>query len=89
MDGFHPTESLNLAPMSVQKDNFRECKQQQTPGKMCVIGKDFGGPCPGDSGSPLVNKKGEIIGVTHSVYAYFHHVTVSSTFEELWNFVSN
>ena len=54
MNGFHPTESLNLAPMSVQKDNFRECKQQQTPGKMCVIGKDFGGPCPGDSGSPLV-----------------------------------
>ena len=43
-----------LAPMSVQKDNFRECKQQMSPGKMCVIGKDFGGPCPGDSGSPLV-----------------------------------
>ena len=40
--------------MSVQKDNFRECKQQMSPGKMCVIGKDFGGPCPGDSGSPLV-----------------------------------
>ena len=43
-----------IAPMSVQKDNFRECKQQMSPGKMCVIGKDFGGPCPGDSGSPLV-----------------------------------
>jgi len=54
LDGFHPTRTLNLAPMSVQKDNFRECKQQMSPGKMCVIGKDFGGPCPGDSGSPLV-----------------------------------
>ena len=43
----------------------------------------------GSSGSPLVNKKGEIIGVTHSVYAYFHHVTVSATFEELLNFVNN
>lgn len=43
----------------------------------------------GSSGSPLVNVKGEIIGVTHSVYAYFHHVTVSTTFEELWNFLSN
>ena len=43
----------------------------------------------GSSGSPLINKKGEIIGVTHSVYVYFHHVTVSVTFEELWKFVTN
>ena len=42
----------------------------------------------GSSGSPLINQKGELIGVTHSVYAYFHHVTVSTTFEELWKFVS-
>lgn len=41
----------------------------------------------GSSGSPLVNKKGELVGVTHSVYAYFHHVTVSTTFEELWKFL--
>ena len=54
LDGHHPTKSLNLAPMAVQKDSFRECKQQMSAGKMCVIGKDFGGPCPGDSGSPLV-----------------------------------
>jgi len=43
----------------------------------------------GSSGSPLINKKGEIIGVTHSVYAYFHHVTVSTTFRELWKFINN
>ena len=43
----------------------------------------------GSSGSPLINSRGELVGVTHSVYAYFHHVSVSSTFEELWNFVSN
>ena len=54
LDGKYPTPELNLAPMAVQKDNFRECSQQQAPGKMCVIGKDAGGPCPGDSGSPLV-----------------------------------
>lgn len=54
LDGHHPTKSLNLAPMALQKDSFRECKQQMSAGKMCVIGKDFGGPCPGDSGSPLV-----------------------------------
>lgn len=43
----------------------------------------------GSSGSPLFNRKGEVIGVTHSVYAYFHHVTVSTTFEQLWKFISN
>ena len=41
----------------------------------------------GSSGSPLINSKGQIIGVTHSVYAYFHHVTVSTSFEELWKFL--
>lgn len=41
----------------------------------------------GSSGSPLINAKGEIVGVTHSVYAYFHHVTVSTSFEELWTFL--
>ena len=55
LDGKYPTAQLNVAPMAVQKDNFRECKQQQAPGKMCVVGKDLGGPCPGDSGSPLVS----------------------------------
>ena len=42
----------------------------------------------GSSGSPLINRKGEVIGVTHSVYAYFHHITVSTTFEELWGFIN-
>jgi len=67
LDGYRPTKILNIAPMAVQKDSFRECKQQLSPGKMCVIGKDFGGPCPGDSGSPLVTyskKNGpELIGL--------------------------
>ena len=54
LDGAFPTPMLNLAPMAVQKDNFQQCRQQMAPGKMCAIGKDFGGPCPGDSGSPLV-----------------------------------
>jgi len=43
----------------------------------------------GSSGSPLINGRGEVVGITHSVYAYFHHVTVSTTFEELWKFIAN
>jgi len=54
LDGKYPTPMLNLAPMAVQRDNFQQCRQQMAPGKMCAIGKDLGGPCPGDSGSPLV-----------------------------------
>ena len=43
----------------------------------------------GSSGSPLINAKGDIVGVTHSVYAYFHHITVSTTYKELWKFLYN
>ena len=41
----------------------------------------------GSSGSPLLNREGEIVGITHSVYAFFHHVSVSATFEDLWKFL--
>jgi hypothetical protein len=68
LDGTHPTRALQIAPMTVQKDSFRECKQQMSPGKMCAVGKDFGGPCPGDSGSPLV------------VYTRWGHETIFSGF---------
>jgi len=41
----------------------------------------------GSSGSPLLNSEGRIVGVTHSVLIYFHHISVSSTYKALWNFL--
>ena len=45
------------SPPHIPKVNLvllRECAQQLAPGKLCAVGKDLGGPCPGDSGSPLL-----------------------------------
>jgi len=41
----------------------------------------------GSSGSPILNVKGELIGMIHSVHYKFHHITVSATYEQLWNFL--
>lgn len=54
LDGVRPSETLQITPMAVQQDSFRECAQQLSPGKLCAVGRDQGGPCPGDSGSPLL-----------------------------------
>tara|TARA_R110000765_G_scaffold2915_2_gene9088 strand:+ start:1628 stop:2395 length:768 start_codon:yes stop_codon:yes gene_type:complete len=42
----------------------------------------------GSSGSPVLNAKGELIGMIHSVHYRFHHVTLSATYERLWNFLN-
>jgi len=41
----------------------------------------------GSSGSPILNSKGELIGMIHSVHFRFHHLSVSATYEQLWNFL--
>jgi hypothetical protein len=41
----------------------------------------------GSSGSPILNSKGELIGMIHSVHYRFHHLTLSATYERLWNFL--
>ena len=41
----------------------------------------------GSSGSPIVNIKGELVGMIHSVHYRFHHITLSVTYVDLWNFV--
>ena len=41
----------------------------------------------GSSGSPIVNIKGELIGMIHSVHYRFHHISLSATYQQLWNFL--
>ena len=41
----------------------------------------------GSSGSPVVSAKGELIGMIHSVHYKFHHISLSATYEQLWNFL--
>ena len=41
----------------------------------------------GSSGSPVINAKGELIGMIHSVHYKFHHISLSATYEQLWNFL--
>ncbi len=41
----------------------------------------------GSSGSPIVNAKGELIGMIHSVHYRFHHISLSATYKQLWNFL--
>ena len=42
----------------------------------------------GSSGSPIVNFKGELVGMVHSVHYRFHHITLSATYSRLWNFLN-
>ena len=41
----------------------------------------------GSSGSPIVNFKGELVGMIHSVHYRFHHISLSVVYEHLWNFL--
>ena len=43
----------------------------------------------GSSGSPILNARGELIGMIHSVHGRFHHIAVSVSHKELWNFLKN
>ena len=41
----------------------------------------------GSSGSPIVNHRGELIGMVSAVYTYFPQITISPRFEETVSFV--
>ena len=43
----------------------------------------------GASGSPILNIKGEVVGMVHSVHYRFHHVSLSVTYADLWNFLES
>ena len=41
----------------------------------------------GSSGSPIINFKGELVGMVHSVHYRFHHISLSATYQQIWNFL--
>ena len=41
----------------------------------------------GSSGSPVVNRKGELVGMIHSVFTRFSHVSIGPTYHELKKFL--
>jgi len=43
----------------------------------------------GSSGSAVLNVKGEVVGMIHSVHYRFHHISLSVTHRNLWNFVNS
>lgn len=43
----------------------------------------------GSSGSPIVNYKGELVGMVHSVYREFNAVSVSPTYSNLVDFINS
>ena len=43
----------------------------------------------GSSGSPILNSRGELVGMIHSVHYRFHHISLSATHTDLWNFLES
>lgn len=43
----------------------------------------------GSSGSPILNVRGELVGMLHSVHFRFHHISLSATHADLWNFLDS
>jgi hypothetical protein len=44
---------------------------------------------PGSSGSMILNEKGELVGVLHSVYTKFPHIVLSPGFQETTSFIKD
>jgi len=42
----------------------------------------------GSSGSPIVNEKGNLVGVIHSVHRHFHHLSFAARYSELKKFLT-
>lgn len=41
----------------------------------------------GSSGSPIINKSGELVGIIYARHHRFHHITLSTSYDKLKNFI--
>jgi len=44
---------------------------------------------PGSSGSPVIDGRGKLIGVVFAIHSRFHHITLSTPFEKLKEFLTS
>jgi S1-C subfamily serine protease len=44
---------------------------------------------PGSSGSPVINGRGKLIGVVWAIHSRFHHITLSTPFAKLKEFINS
>ena len=44
---------------------------------------------PGSSGSPVINGRGKLIGVVWAIHSRFHHITLSTPFNKLKEFIGS
>lgn len=44
---------------------------------------------PGSSGSPIINSRGKLVGMVWAIHARFHHITLSTPFAKLKEFITN
>ena len=44
---------------------------------------------PGSSGSPVINGRGKLIGVVWAIHSRFHHITLSTPFKKLKEFINS
>ena len=75
------------APMSIVAPNMVPIIEGIFNGNVGISAVYSLPAAPGSSGSMIVNSDGELIGMVHSVYNGFHHITLSTTYKDLVKFI--
>jgi len=75
------------APLGIYKPNIVPLLEGRFNGEDGNVALYTLPAAPGSSGSMIVNEKGELIGMVHSVYIRFPVMTLSTTYDDLINFI--